>query len=353
MRLRNESGIALVATLMVIVCMSALIGHQLIMAIASTRTSAADTWDAKVTYAAEGMVEMSLSYLNDFHALHPGDSLDLVSNYSYGNGAYGNAWVIRIDDDSTPGMKRFEIYGHGFNAAGDANLIAARVTITGEPPWEVWAGFVALQGTRKNGNAGKITGLDPCEGNAVPGLLAGDTVWDNNSPVDGTEPWIEGNPPVKYAHQDSLMAMLGFDKWKDMRNDGGQNGFDYVISNEGDWPYGIDFDTYPVIQIRPGSPYMNAAESGKGVLIAPANLEIGGGFTWDGIILVGNELRVNGDVTLTGTVLSALNMLAGEVVNKSDLGNGTKTFTFDMCSVRRALNRLQATVIVHSVREVW
>jgi hypothetical protein len=349
--LQGEKGFVLVAVLLVLVLMTALSIAMLQGAMTSTRSSAADMWDAKTFYAADGMTDIGLANLDEFENLLPGQVDTIWNDHSLGRLLLGRTFVQRVDDDSTPGVRRFTIYGEGYtvnDAAGYVSRTALDVTVTGEPPWDVWSGLAAMNGTRKNGNSGKISGLDACGAGDVPGLLAGDTVWNNTDPVDGSEAWLEGNPPVKYMHQDSLMAMLGFDEWKDVRHDEG----DYVVNSIDQWPYGADWDTYPVIQVK-GGVYLNSGESGKGVLIAPANLDIGGGFEWDGIILVGNELRINGDVTVSGSVLTALNMLVGEPVYKSDLGNGTKTFQFNMCSVRRALVRLNSTVVIHSWREIW
>ena len=69
------------------------------------------------------------------------------------------------------------------------------------------------------------------------------------------------------------------------------------------------------------------------------NVTIGGSMQWNGIILVGGTLTLNGNITINGALVTGLNVLLGQSVPASDIGNGTKTVRYDSCNVENAMTR--------------
>lgn len=352
MKHQDTKGIVLIAMLLTIVLLTMLVAAGLVGALTVIRTGAAVEWQLKTEYAAEGLLELGqANFLEMRGKTGPtvGDST-LLGYFRYDALMVGAVWAERLARDSAAQMGDPEHYTITARAWTEPyqteTRIAIDVTVRGTPPWGVAGGFVALGGLRKNGTSGIITGDDRC-GPIQPGIVAPDSsVLNPNEPIDSAS-WIAGKPPIKYAHQDSLTAMMGFDeKWKELR----AGPFDYEVQNDGEWPDSTAFlSDWPVIKVGAGV-NLRSAESGRGILIAPANLNVGGGWEWEGIVFVGNELRVNGNVDIYGTILSGLNSLVGEPIGRSDLGNGTKNLRFDSCAIMEALKFRSATLDFHAWR---
>jgi hypothetical protein len=350
-QLRGQQGVALVALILVMVLMTVLAVAALTRAIAEQQASAAVTWDAKAFYAADGVREAGFSALEQYYEIAPGDSVTLVERYEFADNVYATAAAIRVDEglhDWEP--REFLVYGHGYTDPLYAEAkIAEYLRIDALPPWNLLGGFIALRGLRKNGVAGLVSGNDPdtC-GSPVPGLIAGDSVSESGAVVANDAVWLDGSPPLLYRDLNELIAELGFDEWVEAR----EGPFDYEVDGAAEWPAGNLCATWPVIRVAPDVP-LRSENSGCGIIIAPENLEAGGGFAWEGIILVGGHVRIDGLIDVQGTALSGLNVILGQPVPRSDLGNGIKIFSYNSCSVRKALRRWNPTVEYHGWHEVW
>ena len=53
--------------------------------------------------------------------------------------------------------------------------------------------------------------------------------------------------------------------------------------------------------------------------------------------LVGGTILSNGNQTVTGAIITGLNIKLGIAVPKNTLGNGNKTFQFDSCDIQKAM----------------
>lgn len=350
-QLKDQRGVALVALILVMVLMTVLAVAALTRAIAEQQASAAVTWDAKAFYAADGAREAGFAALERYYEIAPGDSVTLVDQYEFVDNVYGTAAAIRVDEGQHDWEAReFVVYGHGYTEPLYAEAkVAEYLRIDAVPPWNLLGGFIALRGLRKNGVAGMVSGNDPdtC-GSPVPGLIAGDSVSESGSVIADDAVWLDGYPPLLYKDLDELIAELGFDEWAEAR----EGPFDYQVDDDDQWPAGNLCETWPVIRVGPDVP-LRSAQSGCGVIIAPENLEAGGGFAWEGIILVGEDVRVDGLIDIQGTALTGLNSILGLPVVRSDLGNGIKLFSYNSCSVRKALRHWNPTVEYHGWHEVW
>ena len=90
----------------------------------------------------------------------------------------------------------------------------------------------------------------------------------------------------------------------------------------------------------------STSSDGRGTLIVTGDLTISGSLHWDGIVLVGRTLTADGNNTVLGATISGLNVIFGETVPASDVGNGTKTYQYDSCAVAAAANRFSALVLI-------
>ena len=69
-----------------------------------------------------------------------------------------------------------------------------------------------------------------------------------------------------------------------------------------------------------------------------------------GLVLVGGTLIGNGAGTIYGATVTGLNVKLGIAVPDYDVGNGTKTWQYDSCSLARALGHIGS---LQRVRNGW
>jgi hypothetical protein len=195
------------------------------------------------------------------------------------------------------------------------------------------AAWTSLSGLLKNGGSGTITGMDNCGGSPVAGVAVpnvpgyvqngGASVPSGTPPIlnMGNQTQANGAVQVDWVTILSTMAMSA----------------DVAIPG-GAWPSFTDSNYWPVIFVDQASDF-SLPSSGRGMLIVRNNVTIGGSAQWDGIILVGGMLTLNGNVTINGALVTGLNVLLGQSVPASDIGNGTKTVRYDSCKVESAMQR--------------
>jgi hypothetical protein len=116
-------------------------------------------------------------------------------------------------------------------------------------------------------------------------------------------------------------------------------GYNFPDTSVTPWPIIlIDNKNYPSAA-SPGSYAAN--KPGHGILIVTGDFETSGNaFGWDGLVLVGGRLIVNGNSTWTGSVYAGLNNndpLNPSVVTDNSI-LGTKTFKFNSCTISKALS---------------
>jgi len=92
--------------------------------------------------------------------------------------------------------------------------------------------------------------------------------------------------------------------------------------------------------------------SGNGILIVTGNLTWNGTplKTWQGVILVGGSITMNGQGNIYGALITNLNVKTGNVASTNDLGNGTKVLQYDSCAINRATSHIGS---VQRVRNAW
>jgi hypothetical protein len=198
----------------------------------------------------------------------------------------------------------------------------------------VTAAWTSLSGLTKNGGSGTISGADNC-GGASP--VAGVAVPNNPGySQNGGSSVPSGSPNIlNMGTQAQTNAMVGI-KWSNILSTVALSA-DVLIP--GTWPTFTNTNYWPVIYVDQASTFALPG-SGRGMLIVKNNMTISGSLTWDGVILVGGTLTSNGSNTIKGTLVTGLNVLLGQTVGASDVGNGTKTIKFDSCNVDNATSRM-------------
>lgn len=232
-----------------------------------------------------------------------------------------SVFVVRARGTQTQG---------GWSDAPNAVRTVVRLGEWVEGTMQVHAGWTSLTGLRKNGNAGSLSGIDDC-GVAPP--VAGVAV-PSSPGYSGHSGPVSGSPPIK--NLGSTPADAADEVHIDWAGivDGSALEPDYVHSIDG-WPG--SFTDWPVVYVdNPGGGF-SLPNSGRGTLIVRGDLTISGNRSWDGIVLVGGELTSNGNNKVRGATITGLNVKLGESPGDSDVGNGNKTYVYNSCNVRDAM----------------
>jgi type II secretory pathway pseudopilin PulG len=212
-------------------------------------------------------------------------------------------------------------------------------------PMQVLAGWVALSGLQKNGNAGTLSGVDLCHDSA--------TVVGVDVPINpgytGSTAAATGNPAIDSITADSVKI-----DWNGIVNQGVIK--PAIVLPGGSWPYvplaAAYADTtgtntyYPTIRVNGD---FSLLSSGTGMLIVTGNLTISGSMGWKGVLLVGGDITSNGNNGIQGATVSGLNVKLGTYVPTST-ANGTKTYQYNSCEVARATMGSGALV---TLRNTW
>lgn len=222
---------------------------------------------------------------------------------------------------------------------------------------QVLSSWTSLSGLRKAGVSGDMTGVDEC---SQATTLAGVAV--PTGTFAGHDDAITGNPPISEMGTQAQMASQIKIDWVNIAKPSapainpdfiycpGGYGYDAAWGSCNGWPTSAMFaDTsfWPVIVINGTSALPS---DGRGTLIVTGDLTFGGGDQWDGIILVGGRIVDNGSGDISGSVVSGLNVLKGEVVGESSRANGTKDYSYNSCEVARAASQFSRLT---PMRNAW
>jgi len=196
------------------------------------------------------------------------------------------------------------------------------------------AAWTSLSGLLKNGGSGTIAGVDNCGSSSpvagvavpnVPGYLQ-----NGGASVPSGSPGI-----LNLGTQAQANGSVGVD-WSTILS-GMSLSADVVIPGTA-WPSFTNPNYWPVIYVDQTSSFALPA-SGRGMLIVKNDMRISDAMQWDGIILVGGTFTSNGNNTVSGALVTGLNVLLGQIVLPSNVGNGTKTYRFDSCNVENAVQK--------------
>jgi hypothetical protein len=216
---------------------------------------------------------------------------------------------------------------------------------------QVLAGWTALTGLQKNGNAGTLGGVDLCGDSAA---RAG-VVVPYEAGYGGKDVAV-GNPPIDTIPGPDSVAI----DWNGIVNLGSIT--PTITIPGGVWPTGAlqsayndtSSTYYPIIRVNgdfvlPGS--------GTGMLIVTGSLTLHGNVGWRGVLLVGDDITsdgVNGtQFGVQGATVSGLNTKLDTYVPGSideSFANGTKKYNYNSCEVAKATTTMGALV---TLRNTW
>jgi hypothetical protein len=231
----------------------------------------------------------------------------------------------------------------------------------------VRSAWTSLTGLTKAGNSGDITGRDAgtcpdAVGDTVAGVLvptkvvnaSGDTV----NGFDGQTGAFSGNPPIHNTMTvDEVEDAVGID-WIAM-TDPTSSAYPFLnptftscqttspnyvagIGPCGAFPNEQQRLNWPVTMVN-GDLDVNTISSSfdaNGILIVTGDLRLNGNAKFRGIILVGGQMIDSGVSDVEGAVISGLNVLKGQDVGVSSIGQGTKYYKYNSCDVARAADSM-------------
>ena len=208
-------------------------------------------------------------------------------------------------------------------------------------PMQVLAGWLALSGIQKNGEAGTLGGADACGDSAA---VAGVAV-PVNPGYSGKTDAASGAPAIDTVTPDSVHI-----DWNGIVN--GNLITPTITIPGGSFPSDAAFaDTtfYPIIRINQADFTLPNSGVGRGMIIATGNVTISGSTSWKGVLLVGGDITSNGNNGIQGATVSGLNVKLGTYV-PSSTANGTKNYQYNSCEVAKATTSAGALV---TLRNTW
>lgn len=245
------------------------------------------------------------------------------------------------------GVRTRAAFPGGGNAVSMAGAFAAFTAMR----MNVQASVTSINGVRKAGGSGLISGVDQCTGDTIAAVAV--PASPGYAQTGGGRDPLVGSPKVDTIGATSTDAATGipFD-WSDIVYRGAIQAT-ITIPNGGNpssyFPSGSAWDAYPTIIVRNGptggTPIsLGPGHSGKGLLIVFGDLITNGNFTWDGVIIVGSQLTMKGTEDVRGAVATGLNAKLGLLVGESDLGTdelaGNTKLRYNSCLVTSSMTAL-------------
>jgi hypothetical protein len=346
----DRRGATLVLVLFSIVLMSVLIASAFARTSGERRVNADHLAQVEAFGVAQTGLERYLSAVTE----EPGLVSDTTLASLPGGFADVGVWRLRDSAGGIPAM--YLVVSRGVSTTAkryDARAPAAERIVAQYAVWrpmtlDLDAAFTSLSGLDKNGSSGRLSGVDNCGAKpAVPGVAVPNGLYSGpTGPIDGNPdnaPIYLGTAGTGGTAKDAVRI-----DWAAIR-DSNAIAADYTIPGSS-WPTSTEMLDWPVIRVNGDHSVNGGATDGKGVLIVTGNLTLGGSWKHEGLVLVGGTLTSNGNNTITGAVVTGLNVKVGTAVAQTAIGNGNKTFQYDSCDIAEALDRLAS---FHRIPNAW
>lgn len=338
----GQEGFALVVVLLALVGLTALAVGGWMVTDSDYKASRAQRTSVEALYVAN-------SGLEQFLAEHQGPVPTSPVTYSYPDGsAEVTMDTLRVINPLQSVWRIRSVGTQDLPGGGTARRTVQTIAVLNASTFKFPSAFSSATGLHKNGNAGEISGYDHSDGSDCPqggnddtsGVATPSSPYDYQQSGGGGSIVPEGSPKdtAQFASQTELLESTGID-WAAMVA-GELLQFDYTVPPDS-WPnFGsLPADEWPVIYVdNPGGEFsLSPSESGRGTLIVRGDLEISGITTWEGPILVGGAVTTDGKQIVNGAISSGFNLLLGESVPQSSVGNGNKEILFHSCNLHASM----------------
>lgn len=337
----GEEGFALVVVLLALVGLTAMAVGGWFMSSSDYQATRAQRTSVKALYVADAGLEQ-------FLAEHQGPVPTSPVTFDYPDGtAEVTMDTLRVLNPLQSVWRVRSVGTHPLPKGGTARRTVQRIAVLNGETFKFPSAFSSATGVTKNGNAGTITGFDQATSADCPqggnedtnGIATGPAPYDYDQSGGGGSIVPEGvKDTAQFTSQTALLEATGVD-WEAMVA-GELLQFDYTVPPDA-WPNfsSLPADEWPVVYIdNPGSEFtVGPGHSGRGTLIVRGDLKMDGSFNWKGPIMVGGALTTDGFQTVEGGITSGFNLLLGEAVDESSIGNGSKSIKFHSCNNHKAM----------------
>jgi hypothetical protein len=356
----NRRGATLPLTILVVV----LLGVSVAIAYLRLSSERRLTGDAQAQVYAFNVAQSGLSrYMSAVSAKPAASPADITYNDLLGGTAVVTVRMLR-ESTTTLLPAVYVVTSRGTNttakrysaAAAPAERTVATYALWTPTPFDLNGAYTSLAPVIQNGaGSGTLSGVDRCVAAAgggqpdIPGVALPNGVGPNGTSYSGSVAPINGNPedvpvPIGTAGPGGTAKDEVDIDWA------GIVAGTVMPPNYTSWP--ASFTTpvdWPIVKINGD---FTLPGTGKGILIVTGDLTWNGTplKTWEGLILVGGNIISNGQANVYGAVMTALNVKLGIAVPDQSVGNGTKTFQYDSCALKRALGKIGS---LQRVRNGW
>ncbi len=252
-------------------------------------------------------------------------------------GGYADVVLQRLRPSVGGAPALYVIHAQGFavqpqlSGTPIAGRRVAQLAVFGSGSMTPLAAFTSLSGIYKRNASGTLNGADACGTAASVAGVAVPTV--PGYVQESGKSAAAGSPPIlDLGLAGAAAATVGID-WAGILA-GTAMTPDLVIPGAA-WP-SFPASYWPVILVNGD---FTLPGNGQGTLIVTGSLTINKSRTWNGVIIVGDEITATSSFTVRGSAVSGLNVKLGQNPPRSDLGNGTRTFQYDSCNIASALGR--------------
>ena len=380
----DERGIALALVLFALVIMGAVLSGSFLAVRLDRNSSSATTYAADAQGAAEaGLAEVWAAWDPTIHSVLPlwdGTTATELGTSLHNLGSSGLRQfadsVRRLNDQ----LFLVRSYGVRYDAAGNqlASLGVAQMFRIVKPTIGVNAAVTVMDPLTLNGNAFLISGINvvPPQWGAgeCPALDAGNTddvVGIRSAAGSGVAPADLNNLdgyPAKYVDNDPSITNSTFQNFLDytfttlaaqpgaktLPDATPYNGVAPVVDNTTS-PASCDksvllnlgepfraptvgvvpqcYGYFPVVHATGAQLKFAAGNRGQGTLLVDGDMELSGGFEWDGLIIVKGAIKINGNGNkLTGAVFAqGVNLLTAGAVS------GNVEIKYSQCAITKAI----------------
>lgn len=368
----DRRGVTLVTSLLLVMLLT--IG--ILAAFARGSADRRSTMDAGVATDAYAIAQNGVDRFITVTPTQPAAaSLPLTATYAVPG---GNATVrierVRAEAGAIPSLYLLTSTGRSTADRYDPRAARAERTVAQLIQWSKAnlvgaAALTTLNGIEQAGNPATYDGRNGCSptdpSTWAPGLQMLDADDFTKSGSSKKDPEIFGTETGAITEMGTLeqaLAALGFD-WNTVVSAaaGMPNVYNVPANQFGSKDFGgYNFPNqsvkpWPVIVIdnKTSANSYAANKPGHGILIVTGDFETSGNaFGWDGLVLVGGRLIVNGNSTWEGSVYAGLNNndpLNPSVVTDNSI-LGTKTFKYNSCTIAEALTAFSGWTMLPNTR---
>jgi len=372
----DRRGVTLVTSLLLVM----LVTIGVLAAFARGSADRRSTMDAGVATDAYAIAQNGVDrFITVTPAQPAAASLPLTATYAVPG---GNATVrmerVRAEAGAVPALYLLTSTGRSTADRYDPRAARAERTVAQLIQWSKaelagGAALTTLNGIDQQGQPATYDGRNACspsdQSTWVPGLQMLDAT-DFEKPKNGKDPEIfgsNGSNIVDMGTLEQALQMLGF-SWETVINSlanvpnihyatasnnvnsnysGPSGSFTFPNKNVQPWPI--------IVVDNKTSPHtFTTNQAGHGILIVTGDMATSGNaFGWEGLVLVGGKMTVNGNSTWEGSVFAGLNNNDPNnpsVVMPDNLINGNKTFLYNSCSVSNALSAFAGWTMLPNTR---